>query len=78
MLNLQDIFNKLEDYVIIKFDKNLPKYNINDDVDILTSNIQKNKNIIIDWYDKNIFLHKIININNFHIQLDLYKKETSK
>tara|TARA_B110000259_G_scaffold164860_1_gene191240 strand:- start:2241 stop:3644 length:1404 start_codon:yes stop_codon:yes gene_type:complete len=75
MLNLQDIFKKLEDYVIIKFDKNLPKYNINDDVDILTSNIQKNKNIIINWYDKNIFLHKIININNFHIQLDLYKKE---
>jgi len=75
MLNLQDIFNKLEDYVIIKFDKNLPKYNINDDVDILTNNIQKNKNIIINWYDKNIFLHKIVNINNSHIQLDLYKKE---
>ena len=75
MLNLQDIFNKLENYVIIKFDKNLPKYNINDDVDILTSNIQKNKNIIINWYDKNTFLHKIININNHHIQLDLYKKE---
>tara|TARA_B100000035_G_C21036396_1_gene571188 strand:- start:1398 stop:2798 length:1401 start_codon:yes stop_codon:yes gene_type:complete len=75
MINLQDIFNKLEDYVIIKFDKNLPKYNINDDVDILTSNIQKNKNIIINWYDKNVFFHKIININNFHIQLDLYKKE---
>jgi hypothetical protein len=75
MLNLQDIFNKLENYVIIKFDKNLPKYNINDDVDILTSNIKKNKNIIINWYDKNTFLHKIININNHHIQLDLYKKE---
>lgn len=75
MLNLQDIFNKLEDYVIIKFDKKLPKYNINDDVDILTGNIEKNKNIIINWYDKNTFLHKIININNYHIQLDLYKKE---
>ena len=48
MLNLQDIFNKLEDYVVIKFDKNLPKYNINDDVDILTNNIHKNKNIIIN------------------------------
>jgi len=77
MLNLQNIFNKLEDYVIIKFDKNLPKYNINDDVDILTSNIHKNKNIIINWYDKNVFFHKIININNYHIQLDLYKKETT-
>ena len=60
MLKLQDIFNKLEDYVIIKFDKNLPQYNINDDVDILTSNIHKNKNIIINWYDKSKFIHKII------------------
>ena len=74
MLKLQDIFNKLEDYVIIKFDKNLPQYNINDDVDILTSNIHKNKNIIINWYDKSKFIHKIIIINSNHIQLDIFLK----
>lgn len=72
MLNLQDFFLRLEDYVIIKFDKNLPNYNINDDVDILTKSIHKNKNIIIDFYDKKLFYHKIISINNHHIQLDLY------
>jgi len=74
MLKFQDIFNKLEDYVIIKFDKNLPQYNVKDDVDILTSNIHKNKNIIINWYDKSKFIHKIIIINDNHIQLDIYMK----
>ena len=74
MLNLKEIFDKLEDYVVIKFDQDLPKYKINDDVDILTSNIHKNKNIIVEWYNDDIFFHKLININLHHIQLDMYLK----
>ncbi len=71
-LDLKKIFSILEDYVIIKFNNQLPSYHKNDDIDILTSNILKNKNIIIDWYDKSLYYHKIVKINNSHLQLDIF------
>ena len=72
-INLKEIFDRLYNYVIIKFNNTLPLFKINDDIDILTSDIYLNKNIIINWYNKKIFTHKIIKINNSHIQLDLIK-----
>ena len=77
-INLIDIFNKLYDYVIIKFDSDLPLYKKNDDIDILTSDMNKNKNIIISLYDKSIFRHKISIINKFQIHLDLIKLNEKK
>jgi len=44
-IDVKYIFDNLFDYVVIRYRDTLPKYNINEDIDILTSNIQKNINI---------------------------------
>jgi hypothetical protein len=72
-IDVKYIFNNLYDYVVIKYRDTLPKYHENEDIDILTSNIQKNLNILINIYDKQKFKHKIITINEYHIQFDLIK-----
>lgn len=75
LLDLNEIFNLLEDYVIIKMNSYFPKYKINEDVDILTINLKKNINIILDNYDKNNFVLKITQIkNNNHYHIDFYQK----
>jgi hypothetical protein len=74
-IDVKYIFDNLYDYVVIKYRDTLPSYNINEDIDILTSNIQKNINILTDIYDKKNFKHKIISINEYHIQVDLMKNK---
>ena len=72
-INLKYIFQNLYDYVIIKYRDSLPKYNEYEDIDILTSDIKKNINILSDIYDKTKFKHKINIVNEFHIHFDLVK-----
>lgn len=72
-INVKYIFDNLFDYVVIRYRDTLPRYNINEDIDILTSNIQKNINILTDIYDKKNFQHQIIHVNKYHIQFDLIK-----
>lgn len=72
-IKLEDIFKRLQDYVVVKFNEKLPSFNKNDDIDILTSNIDKNIKIILDWYNKDKFRHKIIRVNSFQKQVDLIR-----
>ena len=74
-VNVKYIFDNLFDYVVIRYRDTLPMYNINEDIDILTSNIQKNINILTDIYDKKNFQHRINHINKYHIQFDLIKNK---
>lgn len=72
-LDLTSIFKILHDYVVIKMSDELPLYQINEDLDILTSDIYKNMNIIKDWYDKKVFYHKYSHVTSTHIHIDLFK-----
>jgi hypothetical protein len=74
-LSLRSIVSKLDSYVIIKMNDYLPYYKINQDIDIITLQLNKNVNIICNSYDKSLFFHKILIINNKHKQIDLYLKE---
>jgi len=53
----------------------LPSFNKNDDIDILTSNVDENINIILDWYDKDKFRHNIVKVNSFQKKIEdgIYK-----
>lgn len=72
-IDVKYILDNLYDYVVIRYRDTLPMYNLNEDIDILTSNVQKNINILTDIYDKKIFKHKIIPINDYQVQFDLIK-----
>ena len=72
-IKLEDIFKLLQDYVVVKFNEKLPNFNKNDDIDILTSNVDENINIILDWYDKDKFRHNIVKVNSFQKQVDLIR-----
>jgi len=72
-LDVTSLFDLLQDYVIMKMSDQLPIYKVNEDIDILTSDMYKNINIITNWYDKNIFYHKFSYINSTHIHFDLFK-----
>ena len=73
-MDLISVFPILHNYVVVKLDDKIPEYKVNDDIDILTDDIVKNINIIIDWYDKSLFYHKITKLNENHIHLDLFKQ----
>jgi hypothetical protein len=73
MLDVDYIIKSLDDYVVIKLNDIYPEYEINQDIDILTNQLEKNINIILNIYDKSIFTHKIIEIKPLkHYQFDLY------
>jgi hypothetical protein len=73
MLDIDYIIKSLDDYVVIKLNDIYPQYEINQDIDILTNQLEKNINIILTIYDKSIFSHKIIEIKPLkHYQFDLY------
>ena len=73
-MNLNSVFPILHNYVVVKLDDKIPEYKVNDDIDILTNDIEKNINIVADWYDKSLFYHKITKLNENHVHLDLFKK----
>lgn len=75
ILPLNDIFNNFERYVIIKKSSEFPQYLINQDIDILTDRIDKNINILINSYNKELFDHKISIVKeNTHYHIDLFLK----
>lgn len=77
-MDLLNLFRKLYDYVVMKCNTNLPKFSINDDIDILTSDISKNINIIAHWYDNKTFIHRITRVCTQHIHFDLLDINSKK
>ena len=67
------IISKFKNYVIIKLNEIFPNYNINQDIDILTTDLDKNLKIIKKYRPKNYNL-KITELNENHIHVDYFHK----
>ena len=73
MLSIDSLISSFDDYVVIKLNDIYPQYEINQDIDILTSQLEKNIRILLDNYDKTVFKHNIVEIKHLkHYQFDLY------
>ena len=73
-MDLKSLFNKkLKDYVVLKFNSDLPEYQPNDSINILTRDVKQSKDTILDWYDKKMFYHRVVSIKSCQIHVELFR-----
>lgn len=73
ILPIESIISSFDRYVVIKKSEEFPLYKINQDIDILTTKLDKNINVLLHSYDTTLFSHKIeVVVPNQHYHIDLY------
>ena len=80
LLNISEILDGVDDYVIIKDDDDIPNYRSRDDLDILCKDRNKLKDIILPRlkpYQRKEFYNKKLLIKEYEHILDVYPPNSS-